>query len=73
MDQTEMNKCGHSTSGNGFYFTCDRAKNHQGLHKQRLQLRDSVSITDWGDDGLAPHATRYPENNTYPQGRQHEV
>ena len=63
---TTTEKCNHSTYGNGFYFTCDRAKNHKGLHRQRTPLRDTVSITNWGDDGLAPHATRYPENGTYP-------
>lgn len=49
--------CGHSASGNGFNFVCDLPEGHTGLHRQRTQLRDSVSITNWGDDGKAIHAT----------------
>lgn len=49
--------CGHEATGNGFDYVCDLPAGHSGLHRQRLQLRDSVSITNWGDDGLAPHAT----------------
>jgi hypothetical protein len=55
-DKTE--RCGHTVTANGFVFICDLPKSHPTrLHEQRLQLRDHVSITNWGDDGLAPHAT----------------
>jgi hypothetical protein len=49
--------CGHIASGNGFVFVCDLPKNHPTLHRQHTQLRDRIEVTDWGDDGLAPHAT----------------
>jgi hypothetical protein len=50
--------CGHSASGNGFVFVCDKPKGHTGLHEQRTQLRDRVERTNWGSDGLAPWATK---------------
>lgn len=50
--------CGHTASGNGFVFVCDLPAEHPDqLHRQRTQLLDSVSVTNWGDDGLAPWAT----------------
>lgn len=57
----EARQCGHTATGHGFGYICDLPSGHQGLHRQRLELRDGVSITNWGDDGLAPHATKYPE------------
>ncbi len=50
-------ECGHTASGNGFVFICDKLQGHKGLHAQRMQLRDGVETTNWGSDGKAPHAT----------------
>jgi hypothetical protein len=50
--------CGHTTEGNGFTFRCDLSEGHRGLHAQRTKLRDHIETTNWGDDGLAWHATR---------------
>jgi len=58
-------ECAHMATGNGFVYRCDLPAGHTGMHRQRTQLRGSVSTTNWGDDGLAPHATKYPENGTY--------
>lgn len=57
-DVIKMSRCEHSASGNGFVFVCDLPAGHKGLHAQRTQLRDGPSTTNWGDDGLAPHATK---------------
>ena len=46
--------CGHEARE----FRCDRRDGHKGLHAQHDRLRDGyVSVTNWGDDGKAPHAT----------------
>lgn len=51
--------CGHTARGAcGEVFTCTLTEGHKGLHAERVRLRDGVSVTNWGDDGLAPHATR---------------
>lgn len=50
--------CGHTTSGNGFTYTCDLAAGHKGLHREKVMLRDGPSVTNWGSDGLAPWATK---------------
>lgn len=58
MTITEQKLCGHTAYGNGFVFVCDLPAEHPTtLHRQRTQLRDSVSVTNWGDDGKAPWAT----------------
>lgn len=51
--------CGHTARGfSGETFTCDRRDGHDGLHAEHVRLRDGyVSETEWGSDGLAPHAT----------------
>ena len=55
-NDTEL--CGHTASGNGFVFVCDLPKAHpNSLHRQQTQFQDNVSITNWGDDGLARWAT----------------
>lgn len=61
-------RCGHTTDGNGFVWTCGRPAGHKGSHGASVRLRDGVSTTNWGDDGLALHATKYPENGTYRPG-----
>jgi len=61
--------CGHTAHGNGFTYICDLKQGHTGLHRQRTQLRDSVSTTNWGDDGLSMYATKYPENGSYGRRR----
>jgi hypothetical protein len=58
-------RCGHVALGNGFEYVCTLKEGHAGLHEQRLQLERNISVTNWGDDGLAPHATKYPENGSY--------
>jgi len=56
--------CGHTAHGNGFAFSCDKPEGHIGLHEQRDVLMRSnpndtyVERTNWGDDGLAPWATK---------------
>ena len=50
--------CGHTTSGNGFAFVCDRQPGHKGWHQQTDQLRDGPQRTNWGDDGLATWASK---------------
>lgn len=61
-------KCGHlSMGGDGILRTCDRENGHKGHHGRTVQLRDGKSTTNWGDDGLAIHATKYPENGTAPR------
>jgi hypothetical protein len=62
-------ECGHTADGNGFTYVCDMPVGHTGMHRQRTQLHGSVSTTNWGDDGLAPHATRFPENGSYGRRR----
>lgn len=55
---TTDRKCGHSATGNDFAYTCDLRAGHKGLHAQTDELRDGKQTTNWGDDGLAPHATK---------------
>ena len=64
-------RCGHSAYGNGVLFVCDKPKGHGGLHEQKHRLRDRVERTNWGDDGLAAHATKYPDaRKGVPRGRE---
>ena len=65
MRATNAPRCGHEASGNGFYFACDLPDGHKGWHRQRLQLRDSVSVTNWGDDGKAMHASADEKRKAY--------
>lgn len=64
-----MTRCGHVAIGGSGDFVCDLPRGHRGYHAQRTKLRGAsglyTSTTNWGDDGLAPHATKYPENGTY--------
>ena len=51
--------CGHvAESGNGT-FTCFLPVGHAGWHEESVRFRDgSTERTNWGDDGLAMHASR---------------
>jgi len=51
-------KCGHSTHGNGFHYECDKPVGHRGWHGQTTKLYEGSSTTNWGDDGLAIHASK---------------
>ena len=55
---TKTEPCGHTAEGNGFLFVCDLPKGHRDWHRQRKELRDGPSITNWGDDGLATWASK---------------
>ena len=60
---TKTKLCGHEADGNGFDYKCDLPEGHKGLHAERVKLRGAgqteyTQTTNWGDDGLAPHATR---------------
>lgn len=56
-----MEKCGHTTSSGNGTFVCNRPKGHTGWHEQAVTLRGEsgpyTSRTNWGSDGLAPHAS----------------
>jgi hypothetical protein len=52
--------CGHTTTNGEWVFVCGLPQGHPRLHEQRVALRDGFSITNWGDDGKAPHATSDP-------------
>ena len=58
-------RCGHTAAGNGFTYSCDLPIGHKGWHEKRTKLRSSkppygpmVEYTNWGDDGLAMHASK---------------
>lgn len=64
-------RCDHTATGHGFSYRCDLPAGHEGLHAQHDRLRGPhgstvAQVTNWGDDGLAPHATagRLPQRRT---------
>jgi hypothetical protein len=65
-------ECGHMCrGGDGVVRSCDLKAGHTGLHGKTIVLRGSMSgtyrsTTNWGDDGLAWHATR---GRSYDNGR----
>jgi hypothetical protein len=64
-------KCGHTAHGGNGPFTCDLSEGHRGWHAQRVTLRRSngpgtyTETTNWGDDGLAIHASRDEARRRY--------
>lgn len=53
-------KCGHTTEGNLGLLVCDKPKGHKGWHEQTTKLRGRIESTNWGNDGLAMHASKEP-------------
>jgi len=56
--------CGHVAGSSNGVFVCGLPRGHRGWHEQAVRLRSSrapyseyVERTNWGDDGLAVHAS----------------
>lgn len=60
MAATDKVICGHQATGyDGGMFVCYLRAGHDGWHEETHRLRDgSVERTNWGDDGLAIHASQ---------------
>ena len=58
--------CGHTASGSAGVYRCDLPEGHKGWHEQSVKLRATsppfdrtmTERTNWGDDGLAVHASK---------------
>lgn len=52
-------KCGHTTSGFGFTFVCDKPKGHKGWHgQQRDKLPEGITRTDASAAWTGIHASK---------------
>ena len=51
--------CGHACNSANGNWKCCLPAGHAGWHEEAFRLRDgTVERTNWGDDGLAVHASK---------------